>query len=125
MARSKTKYETLNPAFYETLEMKIKLPKRILNSGEEEEDLENLPKSIINIMVFDEDIDPFMRNKKKSLLGRTILTVDPNRDKKQVRNMREENLNQNLKLEQAGLIGGILQVKYELVKDKKQAINEI
>ena len=42
-------------------------------------------------MVFDEDID-LLKNKKKSLLGRTIITIDPKKNRQQLRNMKQENL---------------------------------
>ena len=71
VAKSKTKYETLNPAFFETLEMQIKLPSAILSG---KADFENVPKSVINIMMFDEDTD-LLKNKKKQLLGRTLLII--------------------------------------------------
>ena len=110
MAKSKTKYETLNPSFFETLEMKVNLPKGLLD-GKLGKD--SLPKSVINIMVFDEDTD-ILKNKKKVLLGRTLINIDAE-SIKESRAEFSKSLNKKLKLEAEGQTGGELQIRYELV----------
>jgi hypothetical protein len=64
-------------------------------------------------MVFDEDTDIF-KNKKKVLLGRTLINIDAE-SIKQSRAEFSYSLNKKLKLEAEGQTGGELQVRYELV----------
>ena len=45
-----------------------------------------MPEQVINVMVFDEDID-VMRHKKKALLGRIIIGIDPKSYEEQLYNM--------------------------------------
>jgi hypothetical protein len=100
-ARSSTKYETLNPGFFETLELKG-VHMHFGQSGDTKSMLseDELPKQVINVMVYDEDID-MMKNKKKTLLGRTIISIESNTESKSYRDQLENNesLEKKLKLE--------------------------
>lgn len=65
--KSKVKYETLNPGWFEILEMKISIPPV---------DDKNYPKPGISILCYDDDQGLF--GSKKDLLGRVWIELETN-----------------------------------------------
>lgn len=66
--RSKTKYETLNPGFFETLSLKVRLPP--LEKGKKE----MYPTPGVSLLVYDDD--PGLFGGKKDLLGRVWIDLE-------------------------------------------------
>lgn len=67
-AKSDTKFETLNPGFFETLQMVVSLPPL------DDERRKNFPIPGISLLVYDQDLGLF--STKKDLLGRVWINIE-------------------------------------------------